>query len=606
MSHQPYELVSIYATEWLLLCAFGFLLTGLLALLDTLATKSKWQVPPGSVCKIGFAMVAALVLLFGAIAWVTTFQHLPPPSLRPWVGALCLGVLGIGIIAALGKLSDELAALARLGRFLSLAGAVSLLSLPLDTGFGAISAAKAQGQSAVSGVPRPNIVLISIDALSASHLTPYGYPRQTSPRIADFASNATVFDQFHASSNFTTATIATILTGVAPWTHRVLGQAGRADAQFIHESFPALLQANGYSTAYFGSNPWAGARFQGFGKYFSHQDSDLDWVFGPCLDQLSEFLPYLCEAASSRLITYSYSAAEHAAAALGLITLDPHSNVAAMAARVSRWCETAGRQKAPVFLWIHLFPPHDPYSAPKPWLGMFDKSSAASTPANSRPAIEFEAGSESADRVAILEARYDESIAYVDHYVGELISAVQHDLGPNTAILLTADHGESFDHGYGGHSGVMLYEDLIHIPLIISLPGGQPGRRHDLASQIDIAPTIAELAGLGPSPKWEGKSLISSSRDQDAAIFASNFEENAYHEPLRTGAIAVLQQHWKFVRFLGDPRYPKMPHLQDQLFDLQADPHEHNNLALVRPDVEVAMSAETDNQIALHGGAVGG
>jgi arylsulfatase A-like enzyme len=607
MSHQPHELVGIYATEWLLIGSFGLLVSAVLALLDTVAAKSKWQAPPGWVCRIGFAIVVALVLLFGTIAWVTALQHLPPPSLRPWVGLLCVGVLGVGFMAGRGKLSDELTTLARVGRFLSLAGAVSLLSLPFDIGFSAIPAASAQGHAVTSSASRPNIVLISIDALSASHLTPYGYARQTSPRIADFAAHAVVFDQFHSSSNFTTASVASILTGVAPWTHRVLGQAGRADAQFVRESIPALLHANGYTTAYFGSNPWAGARFQGVGKYFNHKDADMDWVFGPCLDQFSEVLPYLCEAATSRLISYSYSAAEHAASALGLISLDPHSDVAAMAARIKLWCDTEGKEKSPVFLWVHLFPPHDPYSAPKPWLGMFDQSSRALTPANSHPAVQFDAAFESPARLAVLEARYDESIAYVDHYVGELLATVQRDLGPNTVIVLTADHGESFNHGYGAHSGVMLYEDLIHIPLIISFPGGQTQqRRKELASQIDIAPTLAELAGVSPSPNWEGKSLVAPSAAPNEIIFAANFEENSYHKALSTGAVAVLRENWKLVRFLGDPRYPNMPLLQDQLFDLRKDPLEHDNLISRHHDVEAALSAEIDKQIALHGGAVGG
>ena len=605
MSHRPHELLAIYATEWLLLCAFALLIAGSFAALDILTIRLGWRVQSGRVSCIVFAVIVAVVLLFGSIAWVTTFQHLPPPSLRPWTAILACGVLVVGGLAASGRLSEQLAALARLGRIVSLIGALTLVSLPVNFSAGVVPAAPGSGTLPVGAGPKPNIVLISIDALTATHLLPYGSSRQTSPQIAAFASNALVFDRFYANSNFTTASIASILTGVAPWTHRVLGQTGKADAQSIRESFPALLHASGYLTAYFASNPWAGAREQGFGEFFDHKDSKPDWVFGPCFDRWSEVLPYLCEAASSRLISYSYSALEHAAAALGLISLDPHSNVAAMTERASRWTEAAGKLKAPVFMWIHLFPPHDPYAAPKPWLGKFDPSSAASTPADSHPAIHFEAGFESASHLATLEARYDESIAYVDHYVGDLIAAVNRNLGSNTVIVLTADHGESFDHGYGSHSGVMLYEDLIHIPLIIARPGQSPGRRQDLASQIDIAPTIAEFAGIAPPPRWEGRSLVAEPRG-NPITFASNFEENRSYGALTTGATTVLRSNWKYVHFLGDPRYPNMPRLQDQLFDLQADPHEGVNLALAQREIVANMQSLIDEQIARHGGDTGG
>jgi arylsulfatase A-like enzyme len=213
-------------------------------------------------------------------------------------------------------------------------------------------------------------------------------------------------------------------------------------------------------------------------------------------------LPYLCPAASNPLIIASYRALVRTAAAIGLIRLEPFLDLEQMVAHAAGWVEQRGR--GPVFMWVHFFPPHDPYAAPEPWLGRFDHSPAARNALNVNPANAssstpqglFDMALEPVSRINTLEARYDESIAYVDHYIGQLIRVVRQNLGPNTAILLTADHGESFDHGYGEHTGPMLYEDLIHIPLIIELPNppATGERRSDLAAQIDLAPTIAAIA----------------------------------------------------------------------------------------------------------------
>ena len=597
-----------------MLGVFGLIAVGVCAVVGAAAAKSPWRIPPESVSRIGFAMVVAIVLFFGAVVWITTFRH-SSPSMRPWIGLLASVVLGAGLAGAFGWFKAELVAIVELARFLSLAGLVTLLSLPFAKDYGLGSAelrlAKASAgqtrndETSTTADPKPNIVLITIDTLAATHLTPYGSARQTSPQIEKFASHATVFEQFHANSNFTTAGIASILMGVAPWTHRILQIQGKVDGQLMRESVPARLHEAGYLTAYFGSNPWAGGRFQGFSRYFDYKDADLDWTFGPCFDRWSDLVPYLCAAASNRLISYSYSAVEHSAALFGLISLDPHSNVATMVDRVTRWCDSVSKQPAPKFLWVHFFPPHDPYAAPRPWLGQFDPSSAAAGPVDSHPAVHFEGKFESARRVEILKARYDESVAYVDHYIGPLISAAYRDFGENTVIILTADHGESFDHGYGSHGGVMLYEDLIHIPLIISIPGAGAGRRQELASQIDIAPTIAAEAGIAPSPAWVGRSLIGAPAG-DPSIFAMNFEENSTVGPLQTGAVAALHSHWKYVQFFGSPRYPDQPTLKNQLFDLQKDPNEHTDLSLAHPEIASALSSQIEQQLALHGGAVGG
>lgn len=604
------ELIPLYATEWIMLGLAGLAVTGFIAFLDALLVKLRWGAAPGTATRAVFAVIIAVSFLFGAWTWIATFQNAPVMP-NSWRALLFAFVVTACVVAVRGWFQSELAAIAATARVLALAGSATLLSSP----FVIRETPKAHVErptDSTRAASKPNIVLISVDALAAAHLQPYGSLRPTSPNIAEFSSHAILFERFHANANFTTPGIASIMTGVEPWTHRALQLAGHAIGDSILESLPARLHEAGYQTAYFGSNPAAGARRQGFSAYFDHEDSNLEWNYGPCFDAMTPRLPYLCPAAWNPLIVVSYRAMVRTANAMGLLRLPPHSELEKMVARAARWVEDRGR--GPVFMWVHFFPPHDPYAAPEPWLGRFDHSPGARS-AHSNPAIAssstsrllFDMSLEPASRINTLEARYDESIAYVDHYIGQLITVIHQNLGPNTAILLTADHGESFDHGYGGHTGVMLYEDLIHIPLIIELPNPSATgeRRSDLAAQIDLAPTIAAIAEVSPSPRWAGRSLLTHpDGSEPRTTFAMNFEQNASRGRLTTGSVAALSSNWKLVRFFGEPHYPNMPQLQSQLFDLVEDPHEHENSASMHTDVVAALSAQIDAQLAIHGSSL--
>jgi hypothetical protein len=103
-----------------------------------------------------------------------------------------------------------------------------------------------------------------------------------------------------------------------------------------------------------------------------------------------------------------------------------------------------------------------------------------------------------------------------------------------------------------------------------------------------------------------GRSLVSATEVGNPTVFSMNFEENRSHMPLATGAIAALRSHWKLLRFFGDPRYPHVPLLKNQLFDLRTDPHEHADLESAQPGIAAELSSAIDEQLARHGGAVGG
>ncbi|MGH8297174.1 MAG: sulfatase family protein, partial [Steroidobacteraceae bacterium] len=183
-------------------------------------------------------------------------------------------------------------------------------------------------------------------------------------------------------------------------------------------------------------------------------------------------------------------------------------------------------------------------------------------------------------------------------------------LGPNTAVLVTADHGESFAHGYGAHTGPGLYNEIIHIPLIIKLPGETAGRRCNRpAQQADIAPTLAALAGIPAPADWAGQSLLDACEAAPAgsphrAIFSMNFEQNPRFAPLKTGSVALIQGRWKLIHYMGALHYPYMPPLHDELYDVLADPGERTNVAAQHPAIVQRLRGLITAALARHGGRV--
>src|SRR5262249_30554815 len=152
-------------------------------------------------------------------------------------------------------------------------------------------------------------------------------------------------------------------------------------------------------------------------------------------------------------------------------------------AAVRRWVENrrSTGEKRPFFLWVHFFDPHRPYDPPEPFRSDY----------RDRP--------------------YDGEIAFVDRQIGQLLNLGITQLP--TIVAITADHGE----GLGEHDepthGLLLYDTTIRVPLIFVGPGIPRMATLDTpARQIDIAPTLLDLAALPPFPGVEGRSLAPSIR----------------------------------------------------------------------------------------------
>jgi arylsulfatase A-like enzyme/Tfp pilus assembly protein PilF len=202
----------------------------------------------------------------------------------------------------------------------------------------------------------------------------------------------------------------------------------------------------------------------------------------------------------------------------------------------------------PFFLWVHLYDAHDPYDPPAPYKERF-----AAQP-------------------------YDGEIAYADACVGKLLDALRtHGLYDETMIAVMADHGESLGaHGENTH-GVFLYNETLHVPLLIKLPlnHGAGKRIESLAGLVDVAPTLLAAAGLTVPAEMQGSPLLGPLKAASHADAPESRERPAYAEtdyPHRAFG-------WSALRALRTGKYLFIQAPQRELYNESVDPNASHNLA---------------------------
>jgi choline-sulfatase len=207
----------------------------------------------------------------------------------------------------------------------------------------------------------------------------------------------------------------------------------------------------------------------------------------------------------------------------------------------------AGTTGAPFFAWVHYYDPHAPYTPP--------------------PAFAARAGGN----------RYNGEVAYVDAEVARLLEGLaRRQALERVAILVAGDHGESLgEHGEQTH-GMLLYEPVLRVPLIVRAPGlVRPGVRQEPVSLADLAPTILGLAGATPPAVTDGVNLLGAAAATDREIYSeTNYPRLAGWSPLRS----LVSGQWKLVR--AEP---------PELFDVDRDASESNDVSGQRASLAAAM-----------------
>jgi arylsulfatase A-like enzyme len=437
----------------------------------------------------------------------------------------------------------------------------------------------ARASDGVSESALPDIYLITIDALRAEDTSVYGYDRPTTPNLERFAQRSFTFDYFFANSNLTTPTTTTIETGKLPWSHRVFQLGGNLRGHAQQETLAGLLRQRGYYTASIASN-YAASPTQH--KTVNSYDA-VEYVAPLGLSgmwqqhvnlvglntQHTLSLPLLNRLGGIRFYLDT------------LIWSDVYTAPAEAPLNRTRALLDRTDITQPRFVWTHILPPHDPYLAPEPYRKRFlsnDKLTRNYRFIGLRNTTVPRGGVSVSD----LRARYDESILYADHAVGDYLDWLDRTGRLDRAIVVvSADHGESFEHNWLLHGGRYLYDGVIHIPFLIHLPGQKRGERINRpAQEADLLPTLMDLIGA-PAPNWTDglslKPLLEGKPIPERSIFAMALERNSTFAPITKGTFAVIDNEFKYVNYLGGTG--------EALYRYRVDEFEDDNLAKTEPEV---------------------
>jgi arylsulfatase len=391
-----------------------------------------------------------------------------------------------------------------------------------------------------------NVLLIVADTLRADHLGCYGFARPTSPRIDALASEGVLFSDFNTVVPATLPSFSSLLTSRHVKDHRACRNGFP-----LEEKFPLLSEAfrdGGFQTAAFIASYCVSAAF-GVARGFDHFDEEFDIDTG---------LP------NNRLIRKAEGVSD---------------------AFIS-WLESRDGEK-PFFAMVHYFDPHWPYDQPEPFRERFAPRGVDPRTGGIQAVLDtrayLETGGAPTDLCRTLHGLYCGEIAYMDQQIGRVLDALAAaGIDEETLVVVTADHGETFwEHGDYFDHGLYVYDTNVRIPLIFRWPGGvDAGRCEDVSlCNIDLGPTLLEMAGLTVPGTFAGKSFASlvlgRGGDSVRPVFSEackpyDVEENAPRLNFNK-AKSVRRGPWKLVL---------TPFLDNrlELFNVERDPAETTNL----------------------------
>lgn len=425
-------------------------------------------------------------------------------------------------------------------------------------------------ETVVTAVPppagTPDIILVSLDTTRADHLSLYGYERPTSPQLEEFAKDALVFTRAHSTAGWTLPGHASMLTGMYPSRHGAHLAGGWLPGQSIdgrrNVAFPLaadkttmteVLRDRGYHTGAFVANFSYLYRDFGLAQGFNHYDDKpglLMRVKPPVVRFAQKFSPGFA--------------------------LKPFRAARDINASALTWLDAQPKER-PAFLFLNYMEPHQPWLAPAPfdqWVWGLPEAHALAT----QNLYTHEVKDFTKEQVDFIVANYDGQLAAMDHAFSELIQALKaRGRYENALIIVTADHGELLgDHGQVGHMGRMLYEGLIHVPMIVKFPGpDRPRGRVDTPVQIlDVPPTALTVAGAKVPADVQGQAVREVTHPTLAEEDINPFLVQNYGEFYDRATRVLFDGTWKLISTSrGEKR----------LYDLSRDPTEQNDLAAAEP-----------------------
>jgi arylsulfatase A-like enzyme len=464
-----------------------------------------------------------------------------------------------------------------------------------------------------------NVLVLVFDALSAPHISHYGYPRQTMPKLGKWLEHATVFHNHYAGGTFTTPGTATLLTGTLPWTSRAFNVDGDVAPQYVDANIFNKFSSQGYYGFAYTHNPLADLLLRQFrasiDEYFPEHQFFLEnnWLESLLIndidtavlsarqiitdtDRVSNALfltrPYgsMVEKRRQRLLDAYQDNFPNGLPSVG------SSRYFILEDSIDWLVDNIDNTPSPFIGYFHFFPPHHPYTTRREFVNSFDNDGYVPI---DKPEHLFPMG-ETLKSEKYFRRKYDQSILYADAEFNRLFEHMQNSgILQDTWVVLTSDHGEMFERRCVGHTTESFFDPVVHIPLVIFEPGAQ--QRRDIyqpTSAVDILPTLLHVTG-NPLPQFtEGQVLPPYNEDTiplDRSIFGLHGRYNPQYKPLETASAMHLKwpyklvAYWGYEKLKGEPMY--------ELFNLEEDREELANLYREQPQVAAGLLDEINRQI---------
>ncbi|MFH1184750.1 MAG: sulfatase [Chloroflexota bacterium] len=373
---------------------------------------------------------------------------------------------------------------------------------------------------------QPNVLLVLVDAVRADHLGCYGYARNTSPNLDQFAREAMLFERCFSHAPATRASCSALHSGFLPHETKVLNTERMSEQV---ETLAEMLQRHGYRTAAVVCN-YVLRRGQGFEQGFEIYDDTMNEH--ECVRGLAE---RIAEPVTDR--------------AIALLEQLKDSEF---------------------FMWIHYQDPHGPYTPPDEHASMFLDPSLPPRPLKLNEGLSGLGGIPNYQQLGehrdyhYYVSQYDGEIRYWDAQFGRLLQAVRKlGLYEHTLIILSSDHGEGMGERdlYFGH-GENLDTSLTHVPLILSYGRALKGTREEYVQHNDIVPTILSTLNLPLDPRMSGRDLRAGQLEEADIVAAMGGKQ-----------WSIMRSGLKLICYGAPGRAHR------EFFDLRQDPHEVRNLA---------------------------
>ncbi len=409
-------------------------------------------------------------------------------------------------------------------------------TLPDDNLTIALDDLEKKSVDSLAGPDRPYVLLIGIETLRADHVGCIGYARNTTPVFDAIAREGVVFSKVMATSSWTMPTVMSVLTSLYPEAHGTTNYDRKLPEDVT--TLAEVLRENDYKTVAFVSNLTLDGR-HGFYQGFDLYDDFSVWLgFGKLVGGPN---------ADPNLDVHQ------------ILTNKPLTRAAL------RWIEQ--NHQEPFFMFVFYFDPHYDYIPPPPFDTMFDPNYDGLVDGRGIAEEPLRSNRPSQRDLDHIIALYDGEIRDTDTYVSKLLNEfARFGILDRTLVVIFGDHGDEFyEHGGTGHAHT-LYNELIHVPLILKWPSMIPkGKRIDaLASQVDIMPTILDYLGIQQKQPIQGTSLRDLIEGRVRQVHDFVFSGGRGHR------CAVINNQNKLILNPGAGAR--------EFYDLLNDPREQNNI----------------------------